>query len=167
MHFKYVYGQETGIVNADYTDYGPIMRLTSYTDYGLRALMLLAAEPGVVISAAVLAHRLGVSRNHLAKILLDLVDGGYLSSARGAAGGVSMTTDPGSIRLGDLVDYLERDQPLVECFRVDGTECCLLPQCRLRSLLRGGAEAFLIALNQNTLADLVPAGISFARRGAA
>lgn len=143
------------------------MKLTSYTDFGLRALMLLAAEPGVVISASALADRLNVSRNHLAKILLDLVDGGYLSSVRGAAGGVSLRIDPASIRLGELVDYLERDQPLVECFRADGGECCLLPQCRLRSLLRGAGEAFLIALNKNTLADLVPAGITFARVGAA
>ena len=128
--------------------------------------MLLAAEPGIVMSAAALADRLGVSRNHLAKILLDLVDGGYLSSVRGASGGVSLRLDPASIRLGELVDYLERDQALVECFRADGGSCCLLPQCRLRSLLHGASEAFFIALNKSTLADLVPAGIAFDRLGA-
>ncbi len=143
------------------------MKLTSYTDYGLRALMLLAAEPGVVLSSTELADRLGISRNHLAKILFDLVEGGYLSSTRGAGGGVSMTRDAASIRIGDLVRHLERSQPLVECFRADGGACCLLPQCLLRGLLQGAGQAFLAMLNNSTLADLAPPGISFARPGAA
>lgn len=132
------------------------VKLTSYTDYGLRALMLLAAERGVVMSSAALADRLCISRNHLAKILLDLVDGNYLTSVRGAGGGVSLTRDPASIRVGELVQYLERDQALVECFRTDGGACCLLPQCRLRSLLRAARDAFITTLDRQTLADLIP-----------
>lgn len=138
------------------------MRLTNYTDYGLRALTLLAAAPDTVMSSTTLAERLDISRNHLAKILLDLVAGGYLESVRGAGGGVSMTRDPGTIRIGDLVRYLERDQPVVECFRADGGQCCLQPQCRLRGLLRAADGEFIASLNRNTVADLVPAGPVFA-----
>ncbi|MGC9272025.1 RrF2 family transcriptional regulator [Acidiphilium sp.] len=135
------------------------MTLTNYTDYGLRALMLLAIDPEQVQSAAMLAIRLDVSRHHLAKILMDLVAGGYLLSSRGPAGGVRLAKPPGEIRIGDVVCYLERDQVMVECFRGDGGHCNLQPACRLRHTLSRAKTAFLEALNEKSLADmsLVPA----------
>ena len=131
-----------------------IVTLTSYTDFGLRALMLLAAEPAKIQSAATLAERLGVSRHHLAKILLDLVAGGYLESVRGAAGGVRLARPAAGIRIGDVVRHLERDQALVECFRADGGGCRLRPACRLRAALRHAKDVFLAELDRNTLADM-------------
>jgi Rrf2 family transcriptional regulator, nitric oxide-sensitive transcriptional repressor len=130
------------------------VQLTSYTDYGLRALMLLGAEPGRVQSAAALSGRLDISRHHLAKILLDLVAGGYLVSVRGPAGGVRLARPPGQIRVGEVVRYLERTQPMAECFRADGGCCNLRPTCRLRTTLIGAQEAFVAALNRSTLADM-------------
>ena len=130
--------------------------LTNYTDFGLRALMLLAIEPDRVQSTAALATRLDVSRHHLAKILMDLVAGGYLLSSRGPAGGVRLAKQPGQIRIGDVVRYLERDQAMVECFRADGGQCNLLPECRLRLTLSRAKDAFIGALNGESLADMSP-----------
>ncbi len=130
------------------------MELTSYTDYGLRALMLLAGHPDRVQSATELAHRLDISRHHLAKILLDLVAGGYLVSLRGPAGGVRLARPPEEIRVGEVVRYLERKQALVECFRPDHGCCNLLPSCRLKGALTRAKEAFLASLDRNTLAEM-------------
>jgi len=136
-----------------------LVTLTNYTDYGLRALMLLAIDPDRVQSTAALATRLNVSRHHLAKILIDLVAGGYLLSSRGPAGGVRLAKPPGEIRIGDVIRYLERDQAMVECFRADGGQCNLQPTCRLRHTLNRAKDAFVEALDENSLADmsLVPA----------
>lgn len=128
--------------------------LTNYTDYGLRALMLLAIEPDRVQSTSALATRLDVSRHHLAKILMDLVAGGYLLSSRGPTGGVRLAKPPGQIRIGDVVRYLERDQAMVECFRADGGQCNLLPACRLRLTLSRAKDAFIETLNEKSLADM-------------
>ncbi|HUW80086.1 MAG TPA: Rrf2 family transcriptional regulator [Acidocella sp.] len=94
----------------------PLLLLTSYTDYGLRALMLLASDPKKVQSTISLAEQLNISRHHLAKTLQDLVVGGYLVSVRGAAGGVQLPNPPAQIRLGEVVRFLARDHVLVECF---------------------------------------------------
>ena len=128
--------------------------LTNYTDYGLRALMLLAIEPDRVQSTSALATRLDVSRHHLAKILMDLVAGGYLLSSRGPTVGVRLADPPGRIRIGDVVRYLERDQAMVECFRADGGQCNLLPACRLRLTLSRAKDAFIETLNEKSLADM-------------
>jgi Rrf2 family transcriptional regulator, nitric oxide-sensitive transcriptional repressor len=130
------------------------MILTSYTDYGLRALMVLASDPKKVQSTTSLALRLNISRHHLAKILQDLVIGGYLISVRGAAGGVKLAYPPVQIQLGEVANYLSRDQALVECFHRDGGSCSLRQSCRLRNALSKARESFFISLNDYSVADI-------------
>jgi len=45
------------------------------------------------------------------------------------------------------------NQALVECFRVDGGACTLLPRCRLRGILDAAKNAFYQHLDRYTLAD--------------
>lgn len=60
------------------------MRLTSYTDFGLRALLYLATLPeGELSSVAKVSALYGVSRNHMVKVVNQLVKLGYLQSQRG------------------------------------------------------------------------------------
>ena len=47
------------------------MKLTNFTDFGLRALILLADRKGEVLSAAEIADHFKVSRHHMAKVLQD------------------------------------------------------------------------------------------------
>ena len=51
------------------------MRLTSFTDYGLRMLMRMASAPERAFSTAELADEFGLSRNHLAKIMQSTIVG--------------------------------------------------------------------------------------------
>ena len=52
------------------------MRLTAFTDFGLRALMRLAGEPDRSFSTDDIATEFGISRNHLTKVVRDLAEGG-------------------------------------------------------------------------------------------
>lgn len=45
------------------------MRLTNFTDFGLRALILLASREGETLSASDIADHFQVSRHHMAKVL--------------------------------------------------------------------------------------------------
>lgn len=129
------------------------MRLTSFTDFGLRALMRMAAEPTRPFSTAELAAEFAVSRNHLAKVMSALSAAGILTTRRGGGGGALLAKRPEDIRLGDVVALLEADQALVECFGAGGGACSLTPQCRLKARLARAEAAFIADLNQGTLAD--------------
>jgi Rrf2 family nitric oxide-sensitive transcriptional repressor len=129
------------------------MRLTQFTDFGIRALILLADRDGGVLSTTAIAESLGVSVNHMAKVLKALGAAGLVRSHRGKQGGVALALTPSAIRLGTVVRVLEEDQPLVECCRVDGGACVLTPACRFRAMLRGAEQAFLAELDRFTLAD--------------
>lgn len=128
------------------------MRLTSFTDYGLRVLMRLAGEPDRAFTTAQLADEFRVSRNHLAKVISALAGAGYLETRRGGAGGARLARPASDIRLGDVVAALEADQALVECFAPGDVACTMMPGCRLRVRLAHAAQAFHDALNRTTLA---------------
>jgi Rrf2 family nitric oxide-sensitive transcriptional repressor len=119
------------------------MRLLAATDFALRALMRLAAEPERCLSTEVLARELDLSRNHLHKV-------------------VTLALPPERISIGAVVRQMEDGQAIVECFRRDGGHCNLTPRCRLKGALAGAEAAFYRALDAVTLADcasaLEPAG---------
>lgn len=137
------------------------MRLLASTDFALRVLMRLAAEPSRHRSTEALARELGVLRNHLHKIVQELVEAGFARTLRGARGGVMLARPAEGLTLGEVVRRLERGQAMVECFRADGGACRLTPDCRLKSTLWLAREAFLATLDGQPLAGFaiaVPAG---------
>lgn len=132
------------------------MRLTAFTDYGLRALMRLALEPDRTITTEEIAEEHGISRHHLVKVVRELAEAGIVTTQRGGGGGMRLSRRPDQISLGEVVRHLEARQALVECFRADGGDCILNPDCRLKKRLKHAEEAFLADLDRSTLADCVP-----------
>ncbi len=134
------------------------MRLTSYTDYGLRMLMRMAGAPDAVLSTSDLAKELGLSRNHLTKIMQHLARAGLVQTRRGGGGGAALARRPDQIRLGEVVALLEERHALVECLAPGGGCCSLDGRCRLKARLRTAEAAFYAALNTATLADVALPG---------
>ncbi len=136
------------------------MRLTSFTDFGLRMLMRMAGDPSRAFSSAELADELGLSRNHLAKIIQQLARAGLIETRRGSGGGAVLARPAAEIRLGQVIRLLEEGQPLVECFRADGGSCSIDARCRLKARLRSAEAAFLADLDRSTLAEIALAPLS-------
>lgn len=130
------------------------MRLTSFTDYGLRMLMRMAGTPGQGISTAEMAQEFGLSRHHLTKIIQKLAQAGFVATRRGSGGGAMLARPASEIRLGAIIRLLEEGQPLVECFGPDGGDCSIDGRCRLKARLRAAEAAFLADLDRSTLADI-------------
>lgn len=130
------------------------MRLTTFTDLGLRALMRMASAPERVFSTADLADEFGLSRNHLTKIIAALAQAGIVSTRRGGGGGATLARPADQIRLGEVVRLLEAGQPLVECFAPIGSKCTIAGCCGLKARLRSAEAAFLADLDRSTLADI-------------
>lgn len=132
------------------------MRLSRFSDIGLRALLLLAARPGRVVATTDLARSLRVSRDHLSKCLQTLQTIGAVRSTRGRGGGFAMHAAPTSLRLGTLIKRLEPSLALAECFEPQSS-CPLTGRCRLAGVLTEAQSSFFDTLDYYTLADLVAA----------
>jgi Rrf2 family transcriptional regulator, nitric oxide-sensitive transcriptional repressor len=136
------------------------MRLTLHTDFALRVLMFLAANPGVQTIDSIADHY-GISRNHLMKVAQRLVAAGFVTSARGRGGGLQLAQDAAAINLGRVVRTLEDVGGFVECFDARTNQCVVTAACGLKDILAGGVAAFLRHCDGFTLADLVPDRAAF------
>lgn len=127
------------------------MRLTKFTDFALRALMLAASDERRTFSTEEIADALGISRNHLTKAIRDLAKADIVVTQRGSGGGFRLARPPEEISLGEVVRSLEDRYPLVECFQDGGSDCVLTADCRLRGELAVAQEAFYQALDATSL----------------
>lgn len=129
------------------------MRLTMFTDFGLRTLMRLAGDPDRSFTTDEIATEFAISRHHLTKVVRDLAGAGFVVTQRGVGGGFRLARPAEDITLGEVVRALESREALVECFREDGGDCVLTPRCHLKGKLAVAREAFLRVLDSSTLAE--------------
>ena len=126
------------------------MQLTSFTDYGLRALIYMASLPeGRMTSISEVTEVYGVSRNHMVKIINQLSRAGYVTAVRGKNGGIRLGKPARDIGIGDVVRELE-PLTLVNC---SSAFCHITPACRLKKALSQAVQSFLKELDSYTLAD--------------
>ena len=131
------------------------MQLNRSTDFGLRVLLYLAIHQGEgFVSTRAIAEAFAISDHHLRKVTRDLVEKGWLEARRGAQGGVRLARAPEELRLGSVVRALE-GFALLECFDAETNTCHIASACRLKGALHGALDAFFVALDTHTLADMV------------
>ena len=131
------------------------MRLTSFTDYCLRVLMYLGADPDRRATIAEIASAFDISRNHLMKVVQFLGQQGLLTNVRGRSGGIELGLAPAAINIGAVVRAAEGDAMPAECFDRKANTCGIIKACRLRGVLSEALDAFQAVLDRYTLADLL------------
>lgn len=131
------------------------MKLTAFTDYSLRVLIYLAAEPGRRATIAEVATAFAVSESHLTKVVHFLGKAGWLANVRGKGGGMQLALPAQHIVVGRVVRATEGAAVPAECFGDDPGPCTIVRVCRLRGVLKEAVDAFYAALDRHTLADLV------------
>jgi Rrf2 family nitric oxide-sensitive transcriptional repressor len=133
------------------------MKLTQYSDLGLRMLMYLALRYGNTSTIQEVSVRFAVSKNHMVKISHQLTKSGLIESTRGRYGGVRLARPPESISVEEALYASEENFDLVECFGANN-HCVITDVCKLSGTLNNAREAFFSVLRQVSLADLVKSG---------
>lgn len=135
------------------------MKLTSFTDYSLRVLIYLAAQPQRRATIAEIAHTFAIKENHLTKVVHFLGQNGWVATVRGKGGGLSLALPATQIPVGAVVRQTEGADVPAECFDTESDaghgHCAIARICRLRAVLAEAAQAFHSVLDRYTVADLV------------
>jgi Rrf2 family nitric oxide-sensitive transcriptional repressor len=131
------------------------MKLSTFTDYSLRLLMYLAAEPQRRATIAEVATAFGISEHHLTKVAHGLGRHGWLANVRGHGGGLALAMAPQQIAIGQVVRRTEGGDLPAACFAQDAAPCAIGTACSLRGVLDEALQAFYRTLDRYTLADLV------------
>ena len=131
------------------------MRITKRTNIAVRLLMYCAANSDRLVTKSEIAECCNISENHLAQVINQLSQLGYLHTQRGRNGGMSLGRAPDEIRIGDVFRHVEGALPIVECFADVDNTCPLASACRLKLALAEAAQAFYASLDDITLESLV------------
>jgi Rrf2 family nitric oxide-sensitive transcriptional repressor len=129
------------------------MRLTRFSDIGLRALIYLerAGERPHPVTVAEISAQFDIPQNHLVKVVGHLARAGWVHATRGRNGGLRLAADPARLTVGQVLRELEGEDELIDC---EGTNCALALDCQLRGLLKTGMRAFYEVMDRYTLAEL-------------
>ncbi|GHA22351.1 Rrf2 family transcriptional regulator [Devosia pacifica] len=131
------------------------MRLTQFSDFALRLLILMAADPTRQITIAEVAKTYGVSRNHMMKVANRLAHAGLVRPSRGRRGGLALARDAEEISLGEVLRVTEPDFALVGCMA--GQDCAIAANCRLPRALNAALLAFMQVADTQRLSSFVVA----------
>jgi Rrf2 family protein len=91
------------------------MRVSTKSDYALRALIEISRHDGVV-SAEQVGARQDIPSGYLQSILADLRRAGVVASQRGQSGGWRMATDAANVSVADVIRAV--DGPLLSVYGV-------------------------------------------------
>lgn len=127
-----------------------ILKVSEAASLALHASCLLAARPEDASPIRELAGFLGVSENHLSKVLQRLAKAGLVRSTRGPQGGFQLARAPEEVSLLEVYETVEG--PL------EGKECLLerpvcSGDCILGPLLHTLDRSLKAYLGDRTLAD--------------
>jgi Rrf2 family protein len=130
------------------------MRLTMRGDYGLRAMIDLAAHYGQgPIPSADIAARQRIPERFLDQLLLALRRAGLLQSLRGAQGGHLLARPPARISMGEVLTALEDHVAPMECLP-NPDACPLTAGCAIREVWAQVEEFARQLLGATTLEQL-------------
>lgn len=130
------------------------MKLTNFCDYSLRVLIFLGIKKERS-SIGEISKAYGLSRNHIVKVVHNLARLGYIHSIQGKKGGIELATRPEEINLGKIIEQIEPNFDLVECFNEVKNACSISPSCRLKGYLLQAKNAFLDSLGKYSLANII------------
>jgi len=108
-----------------------------------------------LVKKSEIAKCCNASENHLAQVINQLGQLGFLTTQRGRNGGMMLSRPMSQIQIGEVFRALEYGMPLTECFADVDNTCPLVTACRLRQALTDAAEAFYTHLDEICLDKLV------------
>lgn len=133
------------------------MKLSTRTEYGIRAMVELARAYGSgPLALADIARAQGLSEGYLEQIIAPLRRARLVVATRGVKGGYSLVSSPASVTAGQIMRALEGPLDLIGCASEYGSvvSCERELVCGSRRLWLKLRDSILGVLNSTTLADI-------------
>lgn len=129
------------------------MRISTKSQYGLRAMVYLS-EANKVSPLKIISEKENIPHDYLEKIMIRLVNAGFIKAHRGSHGGYFLAKKPKKIIIGDIIKVLEGETSPVKCLSKDKYYCTRQRTCKTRKVWKRLKNSLNSALNSITLADI-------------
>jgi Rrf2 family protein len=133
-----------------------VLQIPRRVEYALRAILRLAEAPSNQrLSFKEIAELEDIPQDYLAKILRCLVDGGVVTSRRGANGGYTLARSPEDITFLDVMESADSVVSVNVCTS-SGDGCSRTSDCAMASIWQRAEDAMRSVLGGTTIADVLP-----------
>jgi len=134
--------------------------LSNKAKYALKAVLLLAEEPGTSpLLIADLARRGAIPKKFLETILLILKNRGVLLSKKGKGGGYALARPPEEITLGEIIRLMDGPLALVPCASLTAyrkcDDCGDERSCGIRLVMKEVRDSTALILDSTTLSQVL------------
>ncbi len=130
------------------------MRLNKSTRDAIRILVDCARSGDSLIKVADLSTRLDITPQNVFKIVHLLSRAGMVAPTRGRYGGVRLARPAADIHIGDVVRALEMSAVSADTDGDQGAAALSHGESGVNRVLDAALEAFVMVLNQHSLADM-------------
>ena len=132
------------------------MKFSTRSEYGLRALVILAANYGTgPLPLRTVAQREQLSEHYLEQLFRDLKKADILTSVRGVHGGYLLSRPPQAMNLKEIITALEGEIAPCDCVREDhGSKCLRNRPCLVQGLWYKLRDSMNQMLEQISLEDI-------------
>lgn len=131
------------------------MQLTLFTEYSFKVLMYLALNRNSLATIHEIASACRASKNHIVKVIGNLVHSGFIRSERGRYGGLRIAREPVEINLGDVARNVGMNLDYVECFDMSGRVCPFEANCKLKHVISDARRNYMATLDKYTLDQIL------------
>jgi Rrf2 family protein len=137
---------------------GTIMRITTTSRYGVRALFDVAYHGGgQPTQIKDISRRQKISQRYLEQIFNKLLKAGLLKSRRGPRGGYMLARDASEVSVGEIIRAAQGPIVPVRCLAEDcgeKKECDILDACVIRDVWRNTQKLLVDYYNSVSIGDL-------------
>lgn len=133
------------------------MELSKRTDLAFRTLIYLATMETALCTIAEISKTYDVPKSHLMKVVNALVNEGFIHSIRGKLGGITLGIPASDIYLNAVIEAVEKTLIPIDCVK---QKCLIDGHCGLPKILAKAQKAYLDALSQYSLADILVSSTS-------
>ena len=131
------------------------MRVTKRTYIAIRVLMYCASNSDRLVTKSEIAKQCNSSENHVAQVVNQLGQLGFIETHRGRNGGLELARAPADIRIGEVFRAVEAPVPMTDSFSPADTSFPLVAARQLRIALDDAYTAFFEQLDGVMLDMLV------------
>ena len=128
------------------------MKISTKSQYGLRALLVLAKNKAAIKTVADVARSEKISRDYLEKIFARMERAGFVKSIRGATGGYVLARPLKKITVKEFLIAMDGEIVPVQC--VSGIKCHMSKKCRAKNVwqtVKNKVEKTLESMTLETL----------------
>jgi Rrf2 family protein len=131
-----------------------IIQLSEASTLAIHAMSMIAMSDNHFVSVVEISKHIRVSRNHLSKVMQQLVRAKFVKSSRGPSGGFMLAKESGEITLLDIFEVIEGSIPANPDCYYERT-ICPFKECYLKKVTKGLTMQLREALQTKTLADFL------------